>query len=179
MRMIAKGGAMAAMGYLPDQLAADNKTNDRKSLPPFNHDCQHMNFLDVVASDYVRTQMNFLDRQHRPACFRNKESASKVIKTKGGSNTTELASFKLSLTASAIRRAISYSVGECVRGENFSSDSRSGRWYRFSKYKRLYRNASHSDFGIADHDPGLESASAIHDVLGDDLQKHVGLFEHE
>jgi len=81
--MIATGGAMAAMGYLPDQLAADNKTNDRKSLPPFNHDCQHMNFLDVVASDYVRTQMNFLDRQHRPACFRNKESASKVIKTKG------------------------------------------------------------------------------------------------
>ena len=63
MRMIARGGAMAAMGYLPDQLAADNKTNDRKSLPPFNHDCQHM------------------------ACFRKKESASKVIRKKGGDQT--------------------------------------------------------------------------------------------
>jgi hypothetical protein len=31
---------MAAMGYLPVQLAADNKTCDSKILPPVNHDCQ-------------------------------------------------------------------------------------------------------------------------------------------
>jgi len=33
------------------------------SIPLVRHDCQHMNFLDG---------------QRRPACFRNKESASKV-----------------------------------------------------------------------------------------------------
>ena len=54
MIMTARGGAMAAMGYLPDQLAADNKPPDRKSLSPVNHDCQHMNFLD---------------RQRRPGMF--------------------------------------------------------------------------------------------------------------
>jgi len=40
MRMTARGGAMAAMGYLPVQLAADNKTPDTESFPPVNHDCQ-------------------------------------------------------------------------------------------------------------------------------------------
>src|SRR5262249_28595152 len=48
-----------------------------------------------------------------------------------------------------------------------------------SRNKRLYRDAPHGDFGIADHDSGLESSSAINDVLRDDLQKHVSLFEHE
>jgi len=38
--MTARGGAMAAMGYLPVQLAADNKTPDTESFPPVNHDCQ-------------------------------------------------------------------------------------------------------------------------------------------
>src|SRR5215510_16550840 len=42
MRMTARGGAMAAMGYLPVQLAADNKTPDTESFPPVNHDCQHI-----------------------------------------------------------------------------------------------------------------------------------------
>ena len=72
MIMTARGGAMAAMGYLPDQLVADNKIPDRKSLSPVNHVCQHMNFLD---------------RQRRPACFRNNESASKVIRKKGRDQT--------------------------------------------------------------------------------------------
>src|SRR5215813_15281345 len=52
-----------------------------------------------------------------------------------------------------------------------------GAW--FSKNKRLDRNASHADFGIADHDAGFESGFAIYDVLGDDLQKYVSLFEYE
>lgn len=40
MRMIARGGAMAAMRYLPVALAADNKI-----LPPVNHECQPINLL--------------------------------------------------------------------------------------------------------------------------------------
>ena len=38
MRMIARGGAMAAMGYLPVELAGDAKI-----LPPVNHECQPIN----------------------------------------------------------------------------------------------------------------------------------------
>ena len=52
---------MAAMGYLPVENAADDKTTDAESLSPVNHDCQPMYFLDGSAV---------------PACFRNKESAS-------------------------------------------------------------------------------------------------------
>ena len=51
MRMIPRGGAMAAMRYLPVQLAADDNTRDVEILPPVNHGCQPMNFL-----------VNFLDR---------------------------------------------------------------------------------------------------------------------
>ena len=40
---------MAAMGYLPVQLAADNKTGDAKILPPVNHDCQ---LDDRLKDDY-------------------------------------------------------------------------------------------------------------------------------
>jgi hypothetical protein len=45
MIMIARGGAMAAMGYLPVELAANDKTGDAEILPPVNHDCQPMDFL--------------------------------------------------------------------------------------------------------------------------------------
>ena len=38
--MIARGGAMAAMGYLPVELA-----DDAQILPPVNHECQPINFL--------------------------------------------------------------------------------------------------------------------------------------
>src|SRR5215813_13351666 len=52
-----------------------------------------------------------------------------------------------------------------------------GAW--FSKNERLDRNAPRSDFGIANHNAGLKSGFAINDVLGDDLQEHMSLFEHE
>src|SRR5262249_8105021 len=52
-----------------------------------------------------------------------------------------------------------------------------GAW--FPKNKRLHRNASHTDFGISDHDADLESGAAIHDILGDNLQKHMSLFQHK
>src|SRR5262249_33296684 len=52
-----------------------------------------------------------------------------------------------------------------------------GAW--FPKNKRLDRNAPHADFGITDHDSCLESGFANYNVLGDNLQKHMSLFEHE
>jgi len=58
-----------------------------------------------------------------------------------------------------------------------ANDEIIGAW--FPKDKRLYRYAPHADFGIANHDAGLESGSAIDDILGYDLQKHVGFFQHE
>ena len=39
--MIARGGAMAAMGYLPVEPAAEDKNGDAEILAPPNHDCQH------------------------------------------------------------------------------------------------------------------------------------------
>ena len=42
MRMIARGGAMAAIGYLPVEPAAEDKTGDAEILAPANHDCQPM-----------------------------------------------------------------------------------------------------------------------------------------
>src|SRR5215813_8738029 len=50
---------------------------------------------------------------------------------------------------------------------------------RLSKNERLDRNAPRSDFGIANHNAGLKSGFAINDVLGDDLQEHMSLFQHE
>jgi hypothetical protein len=41
MIMIARGGAMAAMGYLPVEPAAQDKNGDAEILAPANHDCQH------------------------------------------------------------------------------------------------------------------------------------------
>ena len=40
MRMIARGGAIAAMGYLPVEPAAEDETGDAEILAPANHDCQ-------------------------------------------------------------------------------------------------------------------------------------------
>ena len=40
---------MAAMGYLPVEFAADDKTGDAEILPPVNHDCQPINFYRWVA----------------------------------------------------------------------------------------------------------------------------------
>lgn len=36
---------MAAIGYLPVEFAANDKTGNAEILPPVNHDCQPMNFL--------------------------------------------------------------------------------------------------------------------------------------
>ena len=40
MTMIARGGAMAAMEYLPVEPAAEVKTGDAEILAPANDDCQ-------------------------------------------------------------------------------------------------------------------------------------------
>src|SRR5215472_15627419 len=50
---------------------------------------------------------------------------------------------------------------------------------QLSKNKRLDRNASRADLGIADDDAGLEARINIPNLVGDDFQIHVRLFEHE
>ena len=59
MRMTARGGAIAAIGYLPVQLA-DDKTRDVKILPPVNHDCQSMNFSEGTRYQITPTQLEVL-----------------------------------------------------------------------------------------------------------------------
>jgi hypothetical protein len=58
--MIARGGAMAAMGYLPVELAADDKTGDAEILPPVNHDCQPINFLVLRTPNGLRPRSRSL-----------------------------------------------------------------------------------------------------------------------
>ena len=47
----------------------------------------------------------------------------------------------------------------------------------FPENKRFNRNASHTDFGIADDDTGLETGFNVSNLFRDDLQKQVCLFK--
>ena len=49
----------------------------------------------------------------------------------------------------------------------------------FYKNKWFDRNASHADFGVADDDTGLKCGPSVHNVLRDDFQKHLSLFQDE
>ena len=55
--MIARGGAMAAMGYLPVEFAAEDKTDDTEILAPANHDCQPIDSPHRREGGFVLAQL--------------------------------------------------------------------------------------------------------------------------
>jgi hypothetical protein len=55
--MIARGGAMAAMEYLPIEPAAEDRTGDAEILAPANHDCQPIVSLHRDERGFVLAQL--------------------------------------------------------------------------------------------------------------------------
>jgi hypothetical protein len=49
----------------------------------------------------------------------------------------------------------------------------------FPENKRLDGNASHPHFGIPDHDAGLKTGLHVPNLVGNEFQKHIRLFEDE
>ena len=60
--MIARGGAMAAMGYLPVEFAAEDKTDDTEILASANHDCQHTYISYFTAPRYAAANRKLISR---------------------------------------------------------------------------------------------------------------------
>jgi hypothetical protein len=58
MTMIARGGAIAAMGYLPVEPAAEDKTGDAEILAPANHDCQPIGSPHRHEGGFVLAQLH-------------------------------------------------------------------------------------------------------------------------
>lgn len=73
MRMIARGGAIAAMGYLPVEPAAEDKTGDVEILALANHDCQPIDSPHRHEGGYVLAQLhltpNLLFAQRKSRTF--------------------------------------------------------------------------------------------------------------